>query len=111
MAARISSDQGATGAIEVVLDFDVINKRADDLGISRMEIAEALDVDPATIWRWEKRGVKPAFDVVVLLAKMLKLEVEQLTSQGNPTPKPAPGPSSPKPAPAPPTPSKPRAVA
>lgn len=111
MAARISSQEGAIDAIEVVLDFDVINKRAGALNLSRGEIAEALDVDPVTIWRWEKRGVKPAFDVVVLLAKMLKLEVEQLTNQGNPTPKPAPGPSTPKPAPAPTSPSKPRAVA
>jgi DNA-binding XRE family transcriptional regulator len=96
------------GAADAMLDFDLIDNRRRDLKLSKQQLADAIEVDQSTIWRW-RNGMVPASDVVQRLADVLGLSMDEiygrlhpahraaLLVRGNPTGPPPSGPSTPPP--------------
>lgn len=54
---------------------DLTNLRK-ELGISRREVAEAIDVIEATITKWENNETDPGFRSIVRYARFLKYEFD-----------------------------------
>ncbi len=61
----------------------VIKRKREELGLTVRGLAEAIDVAPSTILRFEDGSRRPTPDVVKHLAKSLGLEVEQLLALAN----------------------------
>jgi transcriptional regulator with XRE-family HTH domain len=95
MAATKADAPNATPA----LNFDVIEKRAEDLGIE--SLPDYLGVHHTTIWRWRNGLTVPDFEVLCDVAAKLRLSLDEITPKGNPTAPPPSGPSSPPPPPGP----------
>lgn len=94
MAAIIADEAGAA------LDFDLIEARRLELGLSRQALADLTEVDQSTIWRYRKKGMVPNLAVATKFAEVLGLSMDEITGKagnGNPTPPPPTGPSTPKP--------------
>jgi len=47
-------------------------------GLTRLRVAVPLGIDPATVQRWENGGSVPTFDVLVALADLLGVELDEL---------------------------------
>lgn len=88
------------GATDAILRFDVIDARADERGISKSALAELVDIDPSTMWRY-RRGMKPNIAIVLRIGEALGLTVGEMTAHGTPTPASPSGPTSPPPPPGP----------
>lgn len=97
--AAIAADE--TGA---ALDFDLIEARRQELNLSKQALADLVEVDQSTIWRYRNKGMVPNLSVARKFAEALGLSMDEITGNGNPTPRPGPGPSTPTPPPAPPKP-------
>lgn len=91
MGAITADDAGAA------LDFDLIEARRLELGLSKQALADRTEVDQSTIWRYRKKGMVPNLAVARKFAEVLGLSMDEITGKGTPTPKPAPGPSNPTP--------------
>lgn len=93
VTATISTTEGATDA---TLQFDVIDARAAERGISKGALAELAGVDPSTMWRY-RQGMRPTSPVIKRLEQALGLSFAEMTERGTPTSPPPAGPSTPKP--------------
>lgn len=84
------------------LNFTVIDQRAEQLGVDRLELADFLELDRTTVWRWRNGLTTPTLAAVKEVAAKLGLSIDEITAvDGNPTPAPPPGPSTPPPPPGP----------
>lgn len=93
MAAITADDAGAA------LDFELIEARRIELGLSKQALADRTEVDQSTIWRYRKKGMVPNLAVARKFAEVLGLSMDEITGSGNPTPPPPPGPPAPSPGP------------
>ena len=92
-----------------MLDFDLIEVRRLECGLSKQELADRVGVDQSTIWRYRRKGMVPHLSIAQALADVLGMTMDEVTGRlhpahreallagGNPTPAPPPGPSIPKP--------------
>ena len=94
MFGCVSATTGTDGATEVPLDFDVINKHAAILGISKGRLAALVGVNRITMWRYREKGMMPSLEIAGHIAEALHLSVDEIRAKGNPTP---PPPSAPRP--------------
>jgi transcriptional regulator with XRE-family HTH domain len=98
MAATKEAAPDATPA----LNFTAIDRRADELNVDRLELADFLGLDKTTVWRWRNGLTVPSFGAIKEVAAKLGLSLDEITAvQGNPTPAPPPGPTTPAPPPGP----------
>lgn len=75
MAATKLAAPNATPA----LNFDVIDARAAELEIGPGdELADFLEYDRTTVWRWRNGLTKPSFEVVCDVAEKLGLSVADI---------------------------------
>lgn len=76
VSAIVATRDDATDAI---LRFDVIEQRRVDLKMSKGRLADLVGVDQSTIWRWRRRGMKPAHQLVQRLAEALELPINEIS--------------------------------
>ncbi len=53
-------------------------------GLTQIELASLLDVQPRMIGRWEQGVAKPHFDYIVKLAKVLEVSFDRLLNGNDP---------------------------
>lgn len=71
-----ATNNAAPLATTPALDFDAIDARAGELGIvGDVALAEYLNYDRTTIWRWRKGLVVPPLDAAVKVAKRMQLDL------------------------------------
>lgn len=81
MTATDGTDDRATDAT-VALRFDVIDRRATELGVTTEKaLAELLDLDRTSLWRFRRRQLNPSLKTAMRVAEALHLGVEDVTER------------------------------
>lgn len=58
--------------------YENVKRIADEKGFSILQIERECGIKPSSIYHWNEN--KPSYDKVVLVAKVLSVSVEELTS-------------------------------
>lgn len=75
MTATDRTAKGATDAT-VALRFEVIDSRAAELGVTtKKALAELLDLDRTSLWRFRRRELNPSLKTAMRVAERLDLPV------------------------------------
>lgn len=76
-------DASPASSAKVWFDFQVIDRRARELGIETdVALADFLETDRSTLYRWRRRLIGVALVTAMRVAERLDLTVEQIISQG-----------------------------
>lgn len=78
--AAIAADEAGTA-----LDFSLIESRRQALNLSKQALADLVEVDQSTIWRYRNKGMVPNLSVAQKLAEVLGLSMDEITGNGGPS--------------------------
>lgn len=62
-----------------------LRERRERSGLSQREVAEALQVSPQAVSKWERGESAPDIGLLVPLCRLLDVSVERLSRGGSPT--------------------------
>lgn len=61
------------------LRFDVIDERAEQLGLNRGQLADRVGVDDSTMWRYRRGYMQPTLPVLTRLRDVLGVSIDAIT--------------------------------